>query len=107
MLALARLIAVTLFLMIPAVARAQAAGPTLEAATAGVRVHVETEQMSPQESADRAAAAGGGGLGTGGALMIVGGAALVAGLLIGGGAGTAVAIGGVAVGAYGLYVFLK
>jgi hypothetical protein len=39
--------------------------------------------------------------------MIVGGAAFVAGLIIGGGAGTAVAIAGAAVGLYGLYLYLQ
>lgn len=89
---------------IPAMARAQAAGPTMEAAQSGIRANVPTEDVTAQEAADRAAH---GGLGTGGALMIVGGAAFIAGLIIGGGAGTALAVGGVLVAAYGLYVFLK
>lgn len=93
-------------LFVPAIASAQAAaGPTREAAIAGIRANVPTEDLTAQESADRAAH--GGGLGTGGALMIVGGAAFIAGLIIGGGAGTALAVGGVLVAAYGLYVFLK
>ena len=41
------------------------------------------------------------------ALMVVGGAALLAGLIIGGGAGTAIAVGGAVVGLYGLYEFLQ
>jgi hypothetical protein len=41
------------------------------------------------------------------ALMVVGGAAFVAGLIIGGGAGTAIAIGGAAAGLYGLYQYLQ
>ena len=45
--------------------------------------------------------------GEGVALMAVGGAALVAGLLIGQGAGTAVAIGGLAVGLVGLYEYVR
>lgn len=53
------------------------------------------------------AAAGGLNQGEGVALMAVGGAGLVAGLLIGGSAGTAVAIGGLAVGLYGLYQFVE
>lgn len=44
--------------------------------------------------------------GEGIALMAVGGAGLVAGLLIGGNAGTAVAIGGLAVGLVGLYQYV-
>jgi hypothetical protein len=45
--------------------------------------------------------------GEGVALMAVGGAGLVAGLLIGGNAGTAVAIGGLAVGLVGLYEYVR
>lgn len=90
---------------VPGLARAQAAGPTMAAAQSGIRANVATEDLTAQESADRAAHSGG--LGTGGALMIVGGAAFIAGLIIGGGVGTALAVGGVLVAAYGLYVFLK
>jgi hypothetical protein len=39
--------------------------------------------------------------------MIIGGAAFITGLIIGGGAGTALAVGGVLVAAYGLYIYLK
>jgi hypothetical protein len=105
MLAASRLAFLILALLFfPALARAQAAGPTMAAAQAGIHANVPTEDLSSQEAADRAAH---GGLGTGGALMIVGGAAFIAGLIIGGGAGTALAIGGVLVAAYGLYLFLK
>jgi len=45
--------------------------------------------------------------GEGVALMAVGGAGLVAGLLIGGNAGSAVAIGGLAVGLIGLYEYVR
>ena len=45
--------------------------------------------------------------GEGVALMAVGGAGLVAGLLIGNSAGTAVAIGGLAVGLVGLYEYVR
>lgn len=95
------------FAFVPSLALAQQeqAGPTMAAAESGIRAHVATEDISAQEAADRAAH--GAGLGTGGALMIVGGAAFVTGLIIGGGAGTALAVGGVIVAAYGLYLFLK
>lgn len=53
-----------------------------------------------------AAAAGGLHQGEGIALMAVGGAGLIAGLLVGGNAGTAVAIGGLAVGLVGLYQYV-
>ena len=45
--------------------------------------------------------------GEGVALMAVGGAGLVAGLLIGNSAGTAVAIGGLAIGLVGLYEYVR
>jgi len=45
--------------------------------------------------------------GEGVALMAVGGAGLIAGLLIGGNAGSAVAIGGVVVGLVGLYEYVR
>jgi hypothetical protein len=110
--ALSRLAMFMAVAFLPALAQAQVAveqpsqpvGPTMSAAISGIRVQPETEQISAQEAADRAAH---GGLGTGGALMIVGGAAFIAGLIIGGGVGTALAVGGVLVAAYGLYVFLK
>lgn len=41
------------------------------------------------------------------AMMIVGGAGLIAGLIIGGDAGTVVAVAGAAVGLFGLYNYLK
>jgi hypothetical protein len=41
------------------------------------------------------------------ALMIVGGAALLAGLVIGGGAGTALALGGALLGLYGLWMYVR
>jgi hypothetical protein len=84
---------------------ARGAGPSLVAATAGIRANTAKEDLTAQEAARRAAHHGG--LGPGGALMIVGAAAFIAGLIIGGGAGTAVAIAGAAVGLYGLYLFLQ
>jgi hypothetical protein len=72
-------------------------GPTLDAASVGVR-HQATETN---------AAARRGGFGQGEALMIVGGAAVLVGLLIGGGAGNAIAVGGAIVGLVGLYEYLQ
>lgn len=80
-------------------------GPTTRAATAGIRANTAREDLTPQQMADRAAHHAG--FGTDGALMIVGGAAFIAGLIIGGGAGTAVAIGGAVIGLYGLYMYLQ
>jgi hypothetical protein len=75
--------------------------PSLAAASAGIRANVAREDASSR------AAAHDGGIGTAGILMIVGGAAILAGLLIGGGAGTAIAVAGAVAGLYGLYLYLK
>lgn len=76
-------------------------GPTMAAATVGVRANVAREDRSTNNAAHK------GGLGTDAILMIVGAAALIAGLLIGGGAGTAIAVAGAVVGLYGLYLYLQ
>jgi hypothetical protein len=84
----------------PAVAAEPAAapvGPTLDAASVGVH----------HKAAETNAAARRGGYGQGEALMIVGGAAVLVGLLIGGGAGNAIAVGGAIVGLVGLYEYLQ
>lgn len=73
-------------------------GPTLDAAAVGVR-HAPV--------ADETAAQRRGGYGQPMALMIVGGAAVLVGLIIGGGAGTAIAIGGAVAGLVGLYQYLQ
>jgi hypothetical protein len=72
-------------------------GPTMEAASVAVRHAPVTE----------AAAARRGGYGQPVALMVVGGAAVLVGLIIGGGAGTAIAIGGAVAGLVGLYQYLQ
>ena len=76
-------------------------GPTMDAASVGVRQPVTKEARSPNAAPVRA------GYGQPVALMVVGGAALLTGLIIGGGAGTAIAVGGAVVGLYGLYEFLQ
>lgn len=43
----------------------------------------------------------------GATLMIVGGAAVVAGILVGGSGGTVLILGGVGVGAYGVYLYTR
>jgi len=81
-------------------APARSAGPTLDAARAGV-----SHQTSPElrmTAAPRRA-----GYGQPVALMVVGGAALLTGLIIGGSAGTVIAVGGALVGLYGLYEYLQ
>ncbi|MFL5607092.1 MAG: hypothetical protein ACJ8AD_11645, partial [Gemmatimonadaceae bacterium] len=72
-------------------------GPTLDAASVAVR----------HKAVETNAAARRGGFGQGEALMIVGGAAVLVGLLIGGGAGNAIAVGGAIVGLVGLYEYLQ
>ena len=73
-------------------------GPTLDAARVGVR-HAEAPVA--------AAPARRGGYGQPVALMVVGGAAVLTGLIIGGGAGSAIAVGGAIVGLVGLYQYLQ
>jgi predicted phage tail protein len=73
----------------------------MDAASVAVRQPVTTETRAPNAVPRRA------GYGQPVALMVVGGAALLAGLIIGGGAGTAIAVGGAVVGLYGLYEFLQ
>ena len=74
------------------------AGPTMDAAAVAVR-HLTSESTT--------AAAPRGGYGQSVALMVVGGVALLAGLIIGGPAGTAIAVGGAVVGIIGLYQYLQ
>lgn len=81
-------------------APARIAGPTVDAARAGV-----SHQTSPELR--MAAAPRRGGYGQPVALMVVGGAALLTGLIIGGSAGTVIAVGGALVGLYGLYEYLQ
>ena len=82
-------------------APARVAGPTVDAARAGVRPETSKE-LKVSSAAQRRA-----GLGQPVALMVVGGAALLTGLIIGGDAGTVIAVGGALVGLYGLYEYLQ
>lgn len=75
-------------------------GPTIQAARAGI-----TAPSAATAAANGAEAQAPSRQST--ALMIVGGAALLAGLLIGGGAGTALALGGALVGLYGLWMYVR
>jgi hypothetical protein len=96
------------------------ASPTSVVATAPATATVATPAMvhpdvaGIQTRADanaplvvNSAAAAGLHQGEGVALMAVGGAGLIAGLLIGDDAGTAIAIGGLAVGLVGLYEYVR
>ena len=76
-------------------------GPTMASASVAVRP-VETKNLQLN-----AAATSRKGYGQPVALMVVGGGALLAGLIIGHDAGTVIAIGGTAMGLYGLYEYLQ
>jgi hypothetical protein len=83
----------------PSTAAPQAAvGPTADAAAVGVRHAPAPKDAAPARQ---------GGYGQPVALMVVGGAAVLVGLIIGGGAGTAIAIGGAVAGLVGLYQYLQ
>jgi hypothetical protein len=77
-------------------------GPTLDAATIGIRHSADDAAKS---TANVGAAVSNGNQST--ALMIVGGAAFLAGAIIGDDAGTIIMVGGAAVGLYGLYLYLQ
>lgn len=88
----------------PVVASAPATAPSMvRPDVAGI--NVKADANAPL--AVNTAAAAGLHQGEGVALMAVGGAGLVAGLLIGDSAGTAIAIGGLAVGLVGLYEYVR
>ncbi|HSU96711.1 MAG TPA: hypothetical protein VLI40_05740 [Gemmatimonadaceae bacterium] len=88
----------------PVVAAAPAAAPSMvRPDVAGISV--KSDANAPL--AVNTAAAAGLHQGEGVALMAVGGAGLIAGLLIGDSPGTAVAIGGLAVGLVGLYEYVR
>ena len=79
-----------------------ASGPTLASATVAVGP-AETKELQ----LNAAAAPKRAGYGQPVALMVVGGGALLTGLIIGGDAGTVIAIGGTVMGLYGLYEYLQ
>jgi hypothetical protein len=79
-----------------------AAGPTRDAAVAGVHRASTATATSTEAAAQRSR-----GYGQAQALVIVGGVAVIAGLIIGGGAGYAIAVGGAIVGLFGLYQYLQ
>ena len=73
------------------------AGPTVDAATVGVRHTVDAQPAAQRR----------GGSAPGMPLMIVGGAAILVGIVVGGDAGHAISIGGAVVGLVGLYQYLQ
>jgi len=84
-----------------ALAERAPAGPTIESARVGV-VAPASEAAPPAQNVALQAPSR-----ESAALMIVGGAALLAGLVIGGGAGTALALGGALLGLYGLWMYVR
>jgi hypothetical protein len=85
----------------PAVAPAAASyAPTLAATRLGVSVE-DQAPLTVNASASRM------GRREGRAFALVGGAAVIAGILIGDDAGTVIAIGGAAIGLYGLYIWQR
>jgi hypothetical protein len=91
----------------PAPAVALAPAPSSSMARADVAgIQVKSDANAPL-ALNSTVAAEGLHQGEGVALMAVGGAGLIAGLLIGDSAGTAVAIGGLAVGLVGLYEYVR
>jgi hypothetical protein len=94
---------------VAAVAPASAAAASPVASRAMVHPDVAGVQTRTDANAPLVVSSAAAGLhqGEGVALMAVGGAGLIAGLLIGTDAGTAVAIGGLAIGLVGLYEYVR
>ena len=85
----------------PPVPHAPAVGPTMASATLGYSNASDASTEMTWNNQQRAKN------NSGPVLAIVGGAALIGGLLIGGDAGTAIAVGGLITGLIGLYLWLK
>jgi hypothetical protein len=82
--------------------KAAPAGPTMASASVAVRpVEVKELQLNAAAAPKRA------GYGQPFALMVVGGAAVLTGVIIGGDAGTIIAVGGAVAGLVGLYQYLQ
>lgn len=87
----------------PVPAHAQrSVGPTVAAATLGVRAPSASKDANAKTTADAHMGAG-----QNVALMVVGGAAIVIGAVIGGAGGILLAIAGAAIGLWGLYNFIQ
>jgi hypothetical protein len=80
--------------------------PSRQASVAGVRLH-DARGLQVTAGAPNLPALAAAGNGRGQTLAIVGGAAFLGGLLIGDDVGTAIAVGGLFVGVYGLWLWLK
>lgn len=75
------------------------AGPTMDAASVGVRSNFVATAPAPM--------AAGHSQGQPVAMMVVGGAAIIAGAIVGGGGGYAISVGGAVIGLIGLYQYLQ
>lgn len=116
---LTRLLAIAAVILAPLAGEAQAlpaspdhalTTPALQPSSGGPRmdaVRLGVEPVEVNAEAASAAAMAQQRMGQSMALMIVGGAALVTGLVIGGDAGTILALGGAVVGLIGLYHYLR
>jgi len=102
-------LAVVLVFGVPAVATAQT--PVFEdamRASAALQVRAQSPGSSPvMLTTDMLVQRRFNSRAPGATLMIIGGAGILAGILVGGSAGTAMIIGGVAAGAYGFYLYNK
>jgi hypothetical protein len=66
--------------------------------SAQIRYNANDGLLTPSRFSSRA---------PGATLMIIGGAAIIAGILVGGSGGTVLILGGVGVGAYGVYLYTR
>jgi hypothetical protein len=81
----------------------RAVGPTVAAATVGVRAPTAAKANAKVAATQDTHL----GAGQNVAFMVVGGAAIVIGAIVGGAGGILLAIGGAALGLYGLYNFIQ
>ena len=88
----------------PMAPTAAAPAAMVRADVAGIQQH---ENAADAHAVNTVAASSGLHQGQGVALMVVGGAAMLGGLIIGGDGGTAIAVGGLAVGLVGLYQYVR
>ena len=78
---------------------ASTVGPRVESTVAGIRLQVADAPLTPKPVASPRTTRGQ-------AMAIVGGAAFLGGIIIGDSAGTVIAVGGLGVGVYGLWLWL-
>ena len=97
-----------LFVLCASESRGQAIGAQREmAAAAALRPATASLSLTEPWRSDFAAAARFRSRAPGATLMIIGAAATVAGILVGGSGGTLLIVGGIGIGAYGLYLYTR